>query len=384
MYRSFILLVVSGSALAAWADESKPLDPDAAIKQLLTVGPDAAGADKAQEAVDALVAAGPKALPAVLAAIPADDVVKANWLRAAFNRIVDDAIREKKPIPTDELVAFVNDKNKPARSRRLALEAVEKVTPGTTAKVIDAGLDDPEFGPEAVALRMERAAAADAKGDKATAIKLYREAFDAARDFNQCLALAQRLKSLDVVVDPLARLGVVRDWMVMGPFDDPEEKGFATVFPPEKSFDPDANYDGKDGKVTWKRFTSEAPDGRIDLMKAVAPSDGAVAYAYVVATSPTDQEVEFRGSGDDNLAVWVNGTKVIDHPTYRSHLRIDWHRAKAKLRAGENTVLVKVCQCPAPKEKAPGPPAKWEFNLRVVDSEGRGVSLPVTIPTSKK
>jgi hypothetical protein len=384
MDRSFIVLVVAGSALAVWADVPKPLDPDAAINQLLAVGPNAAGADKAQKAVDALVAAGPKALPMILAAIPADDVVKANWLRAAFNRIVDDAIREKKPIPTDELVAFVNDKKKPARSRRLALEAVEKVTPGTTATVIDAGLDDPEFGPEAVALRMERAAAADARGDKATAIKLYREAFDAARDFNQCLALAQRLKSLDVVVDPLARLGVVRDWMVMGPFDDPEEKGFATVFPPEKSFDPDANYDGKDGKVAWKRFASETPDGRIDLMKAVAPSDGAVAYAYVVVTSPKDQEVEFRGSGDDNLAVWVNGTKVIDHPTYRSHLRIDWHRAKAKLKAGENTVLVKVCQCPAPKEKAPGPPAKWEFHLRVVDPVGRGVSLPVAIPTPKQ
>jgi len=46
----------------------------------------------------------------------------------------------------------------------------------------------------------------------------------------------------------------------------------------------------------------------------------------------------------------MNGTKVIDHPTYRSHLRIDWHRAKAKFKAGDNTILVKVCQCPAPKE----------------------------------
>ena len=354
-----------------------------AIQHLLAVGPDAAGADKAQKAVDALVAMGPKALPAILAAIPADDVVKANWLRVAFTRIVDEAIREKKPIPADELLSFVNDKTKPGRSRRLALEAVEKVAPGTTAKVNDGGLDDPEFGADAVAARMDKAAAVE-KADPAAAAKLYREAFDAARDFNQCLALAQRLKALDVSVDPLARLGVVRDWLVVGPFDDPDEKGYATAFPPEKAIDLTATYAGKDGKLAWKSFTSEAPDGRIDLLKAIGPHDAAVAYAYTVVNCPKDQEVELRASGDDNLAVWVNGTKVIDHPTYRSHLRIDWHRAKAKLKAGENTILVKVCQCPAPKEKAPGPPAKWEFHLRFVDSEGRGVSLPVTVPTPTK
>lgn len=358
-------------------------DPhDEAIQHLLATGPDAAGADKAQRAVDSLVAAGPKALPAILAAVP-DDVVKANWLRVAFNRIVDDAVREKKPLPADELLSFVNDKTKPGRSRRLALEAVEKVTPGTTAKVIDAGLNDPEFGADAVAVRMGEAAAVE-KADPAAAAKLYREAFDVARDFNQCLALAQRLKALDVVVDPLARLGVVREWAVLGPFDDPDEKGFARPCPPESKLDPTASYDGKGGKIAWKRFTSDVPDGRIDLLKAVGPHDGAIAYAYAVVNSPKDQEVELRASGDDNLAVWVNGTKVIDHPTYRSHLRIDWHRAKAMLKAGDNTILVKVCQCPAPKEKAPGPPAKWEFHLRVVDLEGRGVSLPVVTPAPQK
>ncbi|MBY0457901.1 MAG: hypothetical protein K2V38_11225 [Gemmataceae bacterium] len=382
-YRGIFALILFGTGLLVGAVGAADAPQDAAIKQLLAVGPDAAGADKAQKAVDALVAAGPKALPAILAAIPADDVVRANWLRAAFNRIVDDAVREKKPIPTDELSAFVNDKTKPGRSRRLALEAVEKVAPGTTTKVIDAGLNDPEFGADAVAVRMGKAAAVE-KADPAAAAKLYREAFDAARDFNQCLALAQRLKALDVAVDPLARLGVVRDWMVLGPFDDPDEKGYATAFPPENAIDRTATYAGKDGKIAWKSFTSEAPDGRIDLTKAVAPSDGAVAYAYVVVNSPKDQEVELRASGDDNLAVWVNGTKVIDHPTYRSHLRIDWHRAKAKLKAGENAILVKVCQCPAPKEKAPGPPAKWEFHLRVVDPEGRGVSFPVAVPAPKK
>ena len=278
-------------------------DPhDEAIQHLLATGPDDAGVEKARKAVDPLVAAGTKALPAILVAIPNGDVVKANWLRDAFNRIVDDAIRENKPLQTDELLAVLKDKKKPGLARHLALDAVERVKPGTTAKLIDGGLDDPEFGADAVAARMNKAAAVE-KADPTTAAKLYREAFDVARDFNQCFALAQRLKALDIAVDSLTRLGVVCDWMVLGPFDDPEEKGYAAAFAPEKGIGLKATYECPGGKIAWKRFTSDARDGWIDLVKVVGPRDAAVAYAYTVVTCPKDQEVELRASSDDNLAV---------------------------------------------------------------------------------
>ncbi|MFO0876884.1 MAG: hypothetical protein U0840_05880 [Gemmataceae bacterium] len=356
-----------------WAERPKPLDATEPISQLLQVGPDAAEAVKARSAVNSLVKVGPKALPAILAAVPERDVVKANWLRAAFERIVAEAAVGKQPLPVDDLLAFARDDRRTGRARRLALEAVEKVKPGTTARLLDGWLADPEFSGDAVAVRTEKAAALE-KENKEGAIKLYREAFDASLDFQQSLALAFSLKALEVSVDPLPRLGVVRDWMVLGPFDDSDEKGYAKAYPPEKHIDLMASYGGKSGKVAWKKFTSEAPDGRVDLGKAVGKEEGAVAYAHAVLHSPREQVVEVRAGGDDNLAVWVNGKKVIDHPTYRSHLRIDWHRARVRLSAGENAVLVKVCQCPAPKEKAPGPPNKWEFHLRVVDAEGRGVA----------
>ncbi len=56
--------------------------------------------------------------------------------------------------------------------------------------------------------------------------------------------MAQRLKALGVTVDAAAKLGVVREWLVVGPFADPDESGYATPFPPEKEFDPKASYDG--------------------------------------------------------------------------------------------------------------------------------------------
>jgi hypothetical protein len=41
-----------------------------------------------------------------------------------------------------------------------------------------------------------------------------------------------------------------------------------------------------------------------------------------------------------------------------------------ELKAGKNTVLVKVCQ-----SAAPNPEPNWEFMLRVVDETGKGIAM---------
>ena len=40
------------------------------------------------------------------------------------------------------------------------------------------------------------------------------------------------------------------------------------------------------------------------------------------------------------------------------------------LKEGKNTVLVKICQSPAPN-----PEPNWEFFLRVVDATGKGIAI---------
>src|SRR5207253_3303471 len=59
----------------------------------------------------------------------------ANWLRTAFEPIVD---RELKGggtrIDADALLGFVRDATNHGRARRLALEVVEKLRPGTSEK----------------------------------------------------------------------------------------------------------------------------------------------------------------------------------------------------------------------------------------------------------
>src|SRR5262249_59495624 len=105
-------------------------------------------------------------------------------------------------------------------------------------------------------------------------------------------------------------------------------------------------------------------------------ADDAVAFASTEIVAPKDMKVEFRGAADDNFTVWVNGKRVFGFEEYRNGIRFDRHRFGADLKAGKNTVLVKVCQTPAPN-----PEPNWEFILRVVDESGAGLPLP---PAAKK
>src|SRR5262245_42474579 len=44
-------------------------------------------------------------------------------------------------------------------------------------------------------------------------------------------------------------------WYVIGPFDNTDNQGFGTVYPPEKEIDLKKTYKGKDGQeVGWQEF----------------------------------------------------------------------------------------------------------------------------------
>ena len=52
------------------------------------------------------------------------------------------------------------------------------------------------------------------------------------------------------------------------------------------------------------------------------------------------------------------------------------YRFRVPLRAGVNTVLVKVCQAPLDQTS---PEPNWEFLLRVVDDTGKGIAMSTAL-----
>jgi hypothetical protein len=362
-----ILLLSTVPALAAD-------DPAAAFRAALAGG---SGSPAARAAWDRLVAQGPKSLPAILAALDTPDTVAANWLRTAFDRIADKELAAGgQQIDVAALQAVVQDTKRQGRTRRFALDWLERLRPGAANSMLPGWLHDPEFRYEAVAAAIERAEASLKDGKREEAATSYRTAYDASRDVTQARAAAAGLKKLGTTVSVAEHLGFLRDWYIIGPFDAMEMKGFKTVYPPEQKVDLMASHPGKAGPVRWLRHTvPEAPSGHVALLNFSSPlgqQSDAVAYAYTEIRMPAARTVEFRGAADDNLTVFVNGERAFGFEEYRNGVRLDRHRFRVQLREGVNTVLVKVCQ--APGEGGATEP-NWEFLLRIVDETGKGIAF---------
>jgi hypothetical protein len=381
-----LVLLCLAAGRAAAEDEVGTL-----LKAITSAGPRGAGSDAARAAWDKLVALGPAVLPRLLEAMDTPDAVAANWLRTAFDCIVDADLHDGgKGIDADVLLAYVKDPKRQGRARRLALDTVERLRPGTTERLLGAWLDDPEFCYEAVAAVLKDADALAKSGDKEKAVAGYRKGFAAARDMAQAAALAGRLKDHGITVSVLDHLGFLRDWSIIGPFDARGMKGFATVYPPEEKIDLAAQYPGKgDRTVGWQRYRVDEPppaaaaefrSALVNFDKALGTTHDAVAYAYTTFRVPEAHEVEFRGAADDNFTVWVNGRRAFGFEEYRNGVRLDRHRFCVKLQAGVNSVLVKVCQ--APRDPT-SPEPNWEFVLRVVDDTGKGIGMTSELPAPK-
>jgi hypothetical protein len=349
------------------------------LKQVRAVGPRGDGAAAARAAWERLIARGPAVLPALLEAMDTADTVAANWLRTAFDCIVDDAAG--KGLDADALLRFVKESKRQGRARRLALEVVEGLRPGTRKELLRDWVDDPEFRHDAITQAL-----ADLDRDKEMpadkrALEL-RRLFAATRDLAQSRVVAGQLRALKVSVSVADHFGFLRDWYVIGPFDARGMKGFRSVYPPEEKVDLAAVYDGKEKKIGWKRYRSpEATSGLhvalVNLREPLGDAEDAVAYAWTAFDVGAAREVEFRGAADDNLSVWVNGTRVFGFEEYRNGVRFDRHRFRVRLKAGVNTVLVKVCQAPSdPAHTEPN----WEFLLRICDTEGKGLSFKGAMP----
>ncbi|NNM24441.1 MAG: hypothetical protein HKO59_00400 [Phycisphaerales bacterium] len=134
-------------------------------------------------------------------------------------------------------------------------------------------------------------------------------------------------------------------WYVIGPFDNAGRDKHDIVYPPEVGIDLAASYEGKDGRLAaWEEIPDDAWM-KHDLKRfgdEAANTDG-IAYLARRFTAPRDGVVTFQMGSDDGLKVWLNGRLHVDADVYRG-FNIQDHTVELPIRAGENTLLVKVTQ----------------------------------------
>jgi hypothetical protein len=357
------------SPAAANDRPSRSLDgPLAAIRAVDKQG---AGHEEAQRAMQTVASAGADELPQILRALDGASPLAANWLRNAFESLADRSIREKRALPTAELEAFIRDSSHNPRGRRLAYEWLSKVDPSAAGRLIPAMLLDPaaEFRRDAVGLRIAAAAKIDAKRDQATAIKLYREALSGALDDDQVKTIAEALGKLGEKVDISKHFAFLTEFSVIGPFDNRGGRGLEAVYPPEKEVHLDAIYDGQLGQVSWQPLQSRGDYGIVDIAKQVKPYKGAVMYLLTNFQSPTTRRVELRLGTDNAWKLWLNGELQFSRNEYHRGTVLDQYRIPVTMKAGQNTILLKLCQNEQTEDWA----QDYKIQLRVCDSNGRGI-----------
>lgn len=339
------------------------------IEILLAVGPEGKGHREAQAAWRTVSAAPASSLPELLAALDKANPLAANWLRAAAETIADKVpADEQKPVAA-QLEKFVTEVNHVPTARRLAYDILVRFDTTAADRLMPGFLNDSstELRREAIDRLLEQAAIAK---DEAVSKKLQRQAFDAARDLDQIKTLSEKLEKLGETVDLPTHFGFVMQWKLIGPFDNAGEKGFDVAYPPETEINPSAKYPGKEGEeVGWIDHTTTDKHGVVDLNAALGKSKGAAGYAFAVFRAAKAGPVDIRVGSNNAVKVWINGKLCDSRRVYHSGFAIDQYTSRAELVAGENRILVKVCE----NEQTESWAQDWNFQLRVCDAVGTAV-----------
>jgi len=341
------------------------------LKVISVVDKDGQGHVEAQHAMQQLCTAKAADLPAILGALDHASPLAANWLRNAFEMVADRALSQKQPLPVAELERFVADTSHAARARRLAYDWLTQVDPSAEKRLIPKMLHDPgaEFRRDAVALHIAEASKVDPAAEKEKAIRLYREALSGAVHDDQVKAIVAALGKLGQKVDVAEHFAFLRRFSVIGPFDNHGEKGLEITYPPELEIRLNAEYDGQLGKVSWKPLATTNEYGTVDIAKQIKPYKGAAMYLLAEFDSARERPLELRLGTQNAWKIWVNGDFLFARDEYHRGMAFDQYRVPVVMRAGKNTILLKICQNEQKEDWA----QSYQFQIRVCDASGSGV-----------
>ncbi|NQT54279.1 HEAT repeat domain-containing protein, partial [bacterium] len=248
-------------------------------------------------------------------------------------------------------------------ARRAALRALGKVGDADTVGPLADALRDRRLSGDAhgaienIARRLVKA------GQKDQGIAALLTMARRSNDHGRIRRAQQELKKLGVQGELPLAVGFVTHWHVCGPFPNPKNALFGAALPPEKDGKADVTKPVAAGGTTcaWKPFLSTDAAGVVDLERELKKNDEQAALLYAEVSVAEAADVVLRLGYDEGCIAYVNGKKV--HSRSGSRWRVDDQRAKAKLVAGTNTVLLKITNL------GPG----WRASCRIIGVKNEAV-----------
>lgn len=137
------------------------------------------------------------------------------------------------------------------------------------------------------------------------------------------------------------RLGLVREALLIGPFDNAAGVGHAEPYGPEQQLDLRAPVPGRDRPLRWRSTADAARLGALPLGQLVQPAADATAYVLVAVHAERETKAALRTGSSDALKAWLGGRAVLD-VAHERRAELDQDAAAVTLPAGWTTLLVKV------------------------------------------
>ncbi len=132
------------------------------------------------------------------------------------------------------------------------------------------------------------------------------------------------------------------------------------------------NAEGKD--VGWIDVTADADAGRVDLEKVFKTNAMVCAYAFTEIDAPEAADGKLFTSADDEIAVWLNGQKILDLPGSHGY-EADKNETPVHFHAGKNQLFLKI------GNKA----ASWVFHARIPGFDnGKFIKSKEPLPDEKQ
>jgi tetratricopeptide (TPR) repeat protein len=178
-------------------------------------------------------------------------------------------------------------------------------------------------------------------------------------------------------------MGCIRDYMMIGPFDNISNAGFNKPYPPESEIDFSKQYPGKDGNLTrWNRIENTAATGWVYTENHSNATNAAI-YFYCTVTSDRTRSVNLSFGASGAFKIFLNGNLTIADSVFRN-TGIDMYMQRVTLEKGANTLLIKLCH--ESGNAVTGTGRLSNFNVRLLEenfSPVKGLSFGVGAPKAQ-
>ena len=360
--RSVMIGVVAFSTSTVFVDSRIALAENSleSIKLLQSLTSGDASALAASKAMRQLGKANDVTLIQSLSAMKGATPVGRNWLLGLANSLY----RKSGTSQTAELNKFLSDSNQDGEARYIVFQWLTASNDGLRKELLVNMNQD--SSPELRFLAIDEAMKSNLE------TKPLMSLLDAARHPSQVVSIIEKLKEQGEIIDQSKQLGFLPRWRLIGPFDHVGTLNFDKEFPVESDFAMGSikdEYEGKKESVKWRDELSAAPDGMVDLAAIYSNEKGCIIYALTEFDSEKEQEAEVRLGCINGNKIWVNGKLVMSNEVYHTGSQIDQYAEPIRLKAGKNSILLKLCQ----NEQKDSWAQVFQFQLRICDSTGKAI-----------